>query len=575
MDSPAARDARRAFHPSSLLRAAFALAILLTTLRLGAAEGYLAWAERYAAMAREEVESGNLSGVSVAMVHDQEILFAAGFGFADETRRKPAAADTVYRVGSISKLFTAISAMQLAERHRLDIDGPVHLHVAGFHIVNPFRESAPITLRQLMCHRSGMVREAPVGGYFDPGEPTAAATVDSLSDCVLVYPPNTRTKYSNSGLTLVGRAVELASGQAFAEYQQEHILHPLGMTSSAFLLNRDLKARLAQGRLQVANPDGHFREIIAPHFEFGILPAGNLYSTVEDLSRFLSCLFAEGRGPDGPILKPGTLAEMWTVQLTGAMAGFGLGFAMGDHRGLRTFGHTGAVYGFTSQIVGIPAHRLGVVVLASDDLAIGAVRRLTRHGLNLLLETRGILPPEPAVKPAPMLANLTEFMGEYESESYWARVERAGPDDLSLTVSNQRFDLTPSGPLTFRANGRLAHDVEVRFARAEGGGIDRFTCHGQEFRRADPHAAGDIPEEWRRFIGSYGPDFIPLIISAKHGHLYAMTENEYDYRLHPLNRTVFRMPPGLYEGEHIVFQTGASGRVHGLLLANMPLRRRR
>lgn len=83
-----------------------------------------------------------------------------------------------------------------------------------------------------------------------------------------------------------------------------------------------------------------------------------------------------------------------------------------------------------------------------------------------------------------------------------------------------------------------------------------------------------IPAAWNRFLGSYPPDFIPLIITAPHGHLYAMTENLFDYRLTPLNATVFRMPPGMYVDEELVFHLDRRDRVHRAVLANMPLPRR-
>jgi hypothetical protein len=88
-----------------------------------------------------------------------------------------------------------------------------------------------------------------------------------------------------------------------------------------------------------------------------------------------------------------------------------------------------------------------------------------------------------------------------------------------------------------------------------------------------PEKAREIPERWHDFLGSYGPDFIPLILSARNGHLYAMTENMFDYRLTPLNSLVFKMPPGLYTDEQLVFQTDSGGRVRGLVLASMPLGR--
>ena len=98
-------------------------------------------------------------------------------------------------------------------------------------------------------------------------------------------------------------------------------------------------------------------------------------------------------------------------------------------------------------------------------------------------------------------------------------------------------------------------------------------CPAETFRRVDHEAAPHVPDAWQKFVGSYGPDFIPLVVSVKHGHLYAMTENMADYRLTPINRTVFRMPPGLYEDEQLVFQLSPDGSVHGVVLAGMVLHR--
>jgi hypothetical protein len=95
----------------------------------------------------------------------------------------------------------------------------------------------------------------------------------------------------------------------------------------------------------------------------------------------------------------------------------------------------------------------------------------------------------------------------------------------------------------------------------------------QTCRRVDPRTPREIPGAWKDFLGAYGPEFIPLIISVKHGHLYAMTENMYDYRLTPLNRVVFKMPPGMYVDEQLVFLRDEAGRVPTALFANMPLKR--
>jgi CubicO group peptidase (beta-lactamase class C family) len=560
---------------SRRLRAVFLLLLVLPPdLPLRAQYRDAAVVRELSTAANESVGAGNMSGVSLALVDDQETVVAAGFGWADKRRRVPASAETVYRVGSISKLFTAIAAMQLAEQGRLDIDAPVGPFVPEFSVVSPFKEPAPVTLRQLMCHRSGVIREAPVGSYFDPTEPGARATVRSLAGSVLVHPPGTVTKYSNSGVTVVGRAVEETAGMPFERYQAAHVLGPLGMTHSAWRLDASVKSRLAKGYLAVAREGGGFREIEAPQFEFGILPAGNLYSTVGDLARFISCLFAEARTSGGPILRPETLREMWTVQLSRQTNGFGLGFSLGNHRGFRTVSHSGAVYGFSSWLTAIPELKLGVVVLNNDDIA-SAGRTLADLALDLMIEARQGLARPPLRSFAELPAEaLAAFAGEYESESYWAELT-PGTKALNGVLSGQPVSLRPVSATNFLASGRTINLGEVVFDANAEQGIVGFQALGQRFQRVAPGGAPPIPSAWQRFLGSYGPDFIPLIVTTRHGHLYAMTENMYDYRLTPLNLTVFKLPPGLYVDEQLVFHTDRRGRATSVSLGSIPLKRRR
>jgi CubicO group peptidase (beta-lactamase class C family) len=529
---------------------------------LGAPTNYQAIVQKLSEAADAEVRSGAISGATIALIIDQKILFLNGFGFADKQKRIPARADTVYRAGSISKLFTALSAMQLVEQSRLDIDKPVTNCLPEFRIIIPFEDAQPVTLRQLMSHRSGMVRECPVGSYFDDSEPGMQKTVASLASCVLVHPPSTKTKYSNSGVTIVGRAVERVSGMPFESYQQKHLLGPLGMTNSSFRSDTQIRRNLAVGYLSVAQPGGGFREIPAPVFELGTIAAGNLYTTAGDLGRFALWLL----GHSGVrIVKPETLAQMFTPQFTSETNGFGLGFSVNHYRGRKTVSHTGAVYGFTSSLAVMPSEGVGVIVLCNDDITVGPVRKLNNLALDLLLGSE-----EPPV--APVSSNWAALAGDYESESFWGRVDVIH-GKLIANISGQKLVLTSTGPLRFEASGRIAHGWPVAFQESAPGRINGFTTPGQKFARVNPDGA-EAPAAWKPLLGSYGPDFIPLIVSIKHGHLYVMTENEFDNRLTPINEHVFKMPPGLYTDEQLVFQTDRKGKVHTAVLANMPLRRR-
>ena len=513
-----------------------------------------------------------LAGVSIALVDDQTVVFAGGVGHADETHRTPAGADTVYRCGSISKLFNALAVMQLVEQGRLDLDAPITRYNPDFAIVVPFADAAGITLRQLLCHRSGMIREAPVGGYFDDTEPTIEQTVRGLASCVLVNPPNTKTCYSNVGPTIAGHIVSIVSGLPYEDYQQRFILGPMGMTSSAFLATPAVKTAAARGYMPVVQLDGSFRRDQAPLFELGTPPAGNLYTSVSDLTCLAMLLFADGRIGDKRIVSPETLAEMLRPQLVSDPIGFGLGFNVGKLGEHKMVSHTGAVYGFTSYFAALPDAKLAAIVLINEDLVVGPVRKMTETALELLLEAK--LGEKPAPQPAATLTpeQLARLAGEYESTSYWAKLT-VSDGRLQAIVSGQSLTLTPTEPLKFTAEGRWQWRSEFVFTEDADGRVNEFQAITQKFRRVDPAAAPTSPAAWRKYLGSYGLSYIPVIVSIRHGHLYAFIENMVDYRLIPMNRTVFAMPPGLYTDEQLVFQVAPDGEVYGLTLANVDLKR--
>src|SRR5882762_3982042 len=239
-----------------------------------------------------------IPAISIAIVDDQQTVWAEGFGFADPKDKKPATAETVYRIGSVSKLFTDIAIMQMVERGELDLDAPITNYLPDFHPKNPF--GTPITLRELMSHRSGLLREPPVGNYFETTEPTIAATVRSLNDTELVFAPKTHTKYSNAAIAVVGYLLEEKNHQPFAAYLKHAVLEPMGLHHSSFAPDAEILKNLAKA--QMWTYDGRTME--APTFQLGMAPAGSMYSTVTDLGRFVSVLLAQGKTEHGTLLKP-------------------------------------------------------------------------------------------------------------------------------------------------------------------------------------------------------------------------------------------------------------------------------
>lgn len=388
-----------------------------------------------------------------------------------------------------------------------------------------------------------MIREAPVGGYLDPSQPTIAATLASVAGCALVNPPNTKTRYSNVGPTIAGEAVVAQSGLPYAEYQQKFVLGPLGMPSSAWTMNNALRPRLAKGRMRIARGDGEYYLDVAPEFELGTLPAGNLYTTANDLAKMAIFMLGGDASAElnPPLMHPASLEMMCTPQLIDDNSGFGLGFYVGEVRGRKSVQHSGAVYGFTTLLVVIPEERLGALVLSNADIAMAPVRRLADLSLDLLFEQ---LRGEKPVAPAPIVevssVDLAKLAGDYESQSYWAHLEVEG-QSLVGQLSGQPIRLEAIAPLKFLADGRIMNRSPFEFAAAADGQVTGFTAAGQKFTRVSQPQA--VPIAWQALLGKYGPQFIPLVVSIRHGHLYATVENEYDYRLTPLNRVTFAALP--------------------------------
>jgi len=523
-----------------------------------------------------ELAEGITPGFSVAWIVDGKVVHSAGYGLADWDANKPATAETIYRAGSISKLFNAIAVMQQVEQGKLDLDAPIQKALPSFSIINPFADMTPITLRQMLSHRSGMIREAPVGGYLDPSQPSIQDTLASVSGAVLVNPPNTFMRYSNVGPTIAGQAVVQASGTEYPEYQRKFILDPLGMKHSTWIMNDSLRPQLAKGKMRIAREGGEYTFDVAPEFELGTIPAGNLYTTANDLAQFAIFMLGSDASAEltPPLVHPATFETMCYPQLIDDNTGFGLGFYVGDFRGRKTLQHGGAVYGFSTVIIAIPEERIAVLVLSNADIASAPVRRLADASLNLLIKKlRGEAPPEPPKVVELESEQLAKFAGEYESESYWASLKVEG-DKLVGTLSGQPLSFRATGPLRFLARGRMMNDTPFEFETAEDGTIKGFTAAGQEFTRV-AEISPEPPAAWSGFVGVYGPEFIPLVVSVRNGHLYGAIENEYEYRLKPVDRVTFALPPGMYSDEQLVFQIDSAGKATGAIMANQYLSRRR
>ncbi len=493
------------------------------------------------------IPGATLAVLDVDPATGEERLFARGFGaFAADGRAMPASA--VGRVASISKLFTATAAMALVERGQLDLDAPVTRYLPEWAPQDPF--GVPVTLRQLMGHRAGIVRESPVGHYFDPSAPSLEATVASLNDTALVHAPGSAFKYSNPGVGVVGEVVARVAEKPFEDAVRELVLGPLQLADSDFAPRSDLLARVPEGAMWTY--DG--RTIPTPQWPFGYGPAANLYSTAADLVRF-----ARSWMPDAVVrvLRPDTQAAMWALP-PGGSRGCGLGFFVRELDGHLQVGHDGAVYGFASALRALPDEGLAVAVICTKDFANDVAEAIADRALRAALANRrgeALPPPE---FPAPVgVAAARALAGFWRCGENWVWLHERGGElyyDPNIGVRTR---------LRRAADGSLIADDPLGI-----GGARRLTIlpngnpHDGEFEYVrDDSVPPPPPAELLPLLGEYGWDHNVLIVYEDQGRLGVLIEwvvRDLPDREGPDR---YRFPPGMYGGDRLEFERDDRGAV--------------
>lgn len=517
-----------------------------------------------------EMRDKSLPALSIALVDGHRIVWARGFGDADSVHHVPATAETVYRVGSVSKLFTDIGIMQLVEQQRVDLDAPVSRYLPGFRPLNPF--GAPITVRELTSHRAGLVREPPVGNYFDTTSPPIDATVASLNATKLIYRPGTHFKYSNAGIAVVGDVLQHVGMQPFASYLATQVLSPLGMDESAFELTPALAPRLAVGYMWTY--DG--RRFVAPGFQLGESPAGSLYTTVTDLCRFMSAIFARGQGARARVLGKATLESMWIPQFApaGSRTGYGIGFGIDTLDGHRVIGHSGAIYGFATDAEMLPDDSLGVAVVTTLDATNAVASRVAESALRAMLAARDHRAMPAWTPSAPIPANdAAQLAGRYVSDSLAIELTNVTAASDSPATASQLVVRNEAGGT--RGALRLRGDTLVRDDRLgygaqlvrRGSGLD---LGGTHLERVSDHKPARVRPALARLVGEYGWDHDILYILENRGHLEALIEWFFQSPLTSRNDSTFAFPAAsLYDAEPVRFSSNRSGAITGLYVGKV------
>ncbi len=363
----------------------------------------------------EQMAYHHQPGLSIGIVHDQDVIWAKGFGYADAARKTPATSQTVYRIASITKTFTATAVMQLRDAGRLRLDDPVATHLPWFTYRDTFPDAPPITIRHLLTHTSGLPREADFPYWTDRQFPTREQLIEAFHGQASVFAPETRYKYSNLALAIAGEVVAAVSGVPYEEYVRRQILEPLGMTSTWVRFEEVDRARLATG-YEIVRADGSQR-VAGPTVSNGLTPAANLSSTVEDLARFVALQFRDGPTGDRQVVNGSTLREMHRVHWLEPDwdSGRGLGFSVWRQGGRTLVGHGGWVAGYRTQIAFDPRAKIGVIVLTNSDE--GGPGRYVSRAFDLIAPVLEEATPRPAVVALPDRPE--RYAGRYHDPSGW------------------------------------------------------------------------------------------------------------------------------------------------------------
>jgi CubicO group peptidase (beta-lactamase class C family) len=306
------------------------------------------------ALIPSQLRNRNIAGAVVSVVKDGQVLFQKGYGFADVEEKKPMLPDqTLFRPGSISKLFTATAVMQLVEQGKLDLDRDVNDYL-DFSIPKTYPE--PVTLRQLLTHTGGF--EETLKNLFVAHEsdlkPLRTYLVKEMP--ARIFQPGKISSYSNYGFALAGYIVERVSGEKSERYIENHILKPLGMNHSTFdqPLPTQLAPQMSKGYLSASKKPRDFEWVQAA-------PAGALTTTAADMTRFMLAFLQDGAVDGVSILRPETVRQMETRQFEfhPMLTGLGITFMEYLLDPVRIIAHGGDTVYFHSDMILVPEAHFG------------------------------------------------------------------------------------------------------------------------------------------------------------------------------------------------------------------------
>lgn len=476
--------------------------------------------------------SADSSGVAVLVARDGKVVFQGGFGLADIANKTPVTTDTKFRIGSITKQFTAAAILKLAEQGKLSLDDTLDKYYPDF------PRASDVTLKQLMTHTSGIHsytdKKEFLGRVKQPIEP--AKLIEWFKNDLPDFVPGKGFHYNNSAYFLLGEIVAQVSGKSFADYLRETFFEPLGMKNTGIFVNASPPSNMALGYSLVS-------EKLEPALDWDMSWAGGagaLYSTVGDLFLWNEALYG------GKVLNPESLMGATTaITLPENVDGmkYGYGLILSEMKRLPTIGHGGGLNGWSCDLLRLPEQHCTVVVLTNalpgpPKLTPGAISRgLAEKLLEEEIKKLPELPEDKSIDPQ----TFQQFVGRYDYKSGIMTISVDGDAIYSQITGQDKLRIYPKGKDTFF--WKVA-DAEVVFLRDDKGAVNaaRHTQGGSTFRAAKfaPDAVKLTADQVEPFVGQYqyGPG-ATMTVNRDGAQLFAQLTGQPKFPIFPKSETEF------------------------------------
>jgi CubicO group peptidase (beta-lactamase class C family) len=389
-------------------------------------------------------------GLAIGVIRDGSLDFFHGHGFANTASHTPITEDTVFRIGSLTKTFTAIAVMQLCEQGLIDLDAPANDYLRAYRLVSAKATHRPATVRHLLSYTAGLPQAVHLSRAFKPilgemvpfGQRVPTLAEFYRGELHQVVEPGVMHIYSNHSFATLGQIVEDVSGEPLDRYFREHIFEPLGMEQTDLRRSERVRGRLAREYALRSHGSRPMRD-----YDLVTVGGGGIYSTTRGMARYVAALLGGGANEHGSVLKPETLAAMFAPQFQPdpRLPGVGLAFYRRDVGGHLVVEKDGLVRGFASMMFVAPHDGLGVLAFTNGSRAAHAwlepeVLPILGHVLDVPDEgIRTDVPHHPEI--------WSELCGWYAYPGSFRDVQRWGVAGVQVSVRRGQLTLRLVTPI--------------------------------------------------------------------------------------------------------------------------------